>query len=226
MKRPPIIATLLMLLGVAILCSLGTWQLHRLEWKTDLLQKLDAEYEKDAAATILSSADLKDDFLFKRGTLRGTLNYDKEVRVGPRVFEHITGYHIVTPLLLEDGTTLLVNRGWVSDAWRDEREGTEAISVTGLLREPVDNSFAPPNDPVKGRWYNIAPDEIAAAKGLNNISPYVLYVENNDPRVPYPIAAATKPDFPNSHLQYALFWFFMAGTLVTVYALRFLRKQK
>lgn len=225
MKKPPIIATFLMLLGVAILCSLGTWQLNRLEWKEKLVAKLEAEYAKDASVEILGPDDIKGNFDFKRGTLRGTYDYDKQVRVGPRVYEHIPGDHIITPFRLRDGSTILVNRGWVSDAWRDDKQGQENATVTGLIRLPAaNNSLTPKNVPEKKQWYSIIPTEIGTHYGLENVSPYVLYIENTDPRAPYPIAAATKPDLPNNHFQYALFWFAMAGTLVTIYALRFLRK--
>ncbi|MCC7305864.1 MAG: SURF1 family protein [Alphaproteobacteria bacterium] len=228
MRRPPLFATLLTVAGVIVLCALGTWQLQRLEWKTKILDHLGAEYAKDAASIAIAPADLEQNFDFRRGTLHGTYEFDKQIMIGPRRHDNLPGYHVITPYRLEDGSHILVNRGWVPEDWKffDEKNPPQR-PATGLLRRPdPGNPFTPDNDPAKDQWYHLVPAEIAAAKGIENIYSYVLYREPADAADSnYPLAEATKPEIDNNHLQYAIFWFTMAGVLVVIYILRFMKKN-
>ena len=98
--------------------------------------------------------------------------------------------------------------------------------VTGVLRRPEHfNPFVPKNDPAHGQWFRLTPDDIAAAKDLKDVLPYILYADNDhsgDSRK-YPLATATKWLPPNNHRSYAIFWFTMAGVLLVIYYLRFFR---
>ena len=58
-----------------------------------------------------------------------------------RTYEGNAGFHIVTPFTLADGRTVLVNRGWVSESYReqDKREFTLVegeVTVAAILRFP------------------------------------------------------------------------------------------
>jgi len=218
----PLLPALLTFIAICILCALGAWQIQRLEWKTNLLTHLDAEYARAAAKTNLKPADLRGDFLFKRGQVHGTYAFNEEILIGPRMYEDAMGFHVITPLRLRDGSYLLVDRGWVPQNWTDASKRPDAANVTGLLRRPdAANSFTPVNHPDKNQWYNINPDEIAAAKHLDKISPYVLYAEGAARAGVYPIPQGAKPQLPNNHFFYAIFWFSMAGALLIIFILRF-----
>lgn len=227
MKKFPVFATLFTILGVSILCGLGIWQLQRLEWKNGIVEKLDAEYRKDAQNTHLTSSDLEKTFDFKRGTLTGIYDFKNQVRVGPRVYDSLPGFHVITPLKLDDGSDVLVNRGWVSEHWTFADEinppaGT--VQVTGLLRPPSkDNPFRPENAPDKDQWYDADPEQIAAAKNLSRVHKYILYVEGSETDN-YPLPLPGRLAFENNHLYYAFFWFTMAGILVLVFIMRFVKK--
>ena len=67
--------TLMTLLGIAILCGLGAWQMHRLSWKEDLLRQMDAELSKDVSQILLDSEDFKSDDDLRRGSVRGTYDF-------------------------------------------------------------------------------------------------------------------------------------------------------
>lgn len=80
--------------------------------------------------------------------------------IGPRLHEGTDGYLVVTPLEREgDGTTVLVNRGWISKKFKKQSarpDGlpTGQVTVEGLLREPwKKNMFTPVNQPEKGEFY-------------------------------------------------------------------------
>ncbi len=232
-KTSILLPTLLTLLGIATLCSLGSWQLHRLEWKTERIAQLDAEYKKDAAQIPLAPADLDGDFHYRRGTVRGAYVFDRQILLGPRVYRNLPGRHVYTPLRLEDGSFLLVNRGWVPGDWTFETEtpaehaAAQSKKITGLLRKPAKrNAFTPDNRPAKDEWYFADIPAISAEKDIPGLHDTILELEDGDAGNRYPVAQATKPDIPNDHLQYAIFWFSMAGILAVIYALRFLKKEK
>lgn len=77
--------------------------------------------------------------------------------VSPRVREGVHGVHVVTPLVRDNGSTILVDRGFVSnellssiDSIKDDRE----VEVLGMLRtSPPRNAFTPENEPEAGKWY-------------------------------------------------------------------------
>jgi len=232
-KQNLLMPTLLTLLGIVILGSLGYWQLQRMEWKLALLEDLNAEYNKDAALDIIDPSDIDGDFEFRRGTLEGTYDFEKQILVGPRVYKSIPGRHVYTPFRLEDGSYILINRGWVSNEWKDEDEAPWKLaaeqngSISGLLRNPPqDNPFTPENKPITNQWYTANTAQIAEVKDIPSLHGKVFFLEDLETEGEYPIAMATKPEFANDHFQYALFWFTMAGVLFVIFCLRFLRKQK
>jgi surfeit locus 1 family protein len=227
LKKTPILASILFVAAFFTLCGLGVWQLKRLEWKNEIISALDAEFNLDTAQNEIKPSDIKGDFRFKRGTLRGVLDYSAQIRIGPRTHESQPGNFIFTPLRLTDGTYVMVNRGWAPQNWvpEDETKTPEGeILITGLIRKPDDhNSFTPDNVPEKNEWYYFNAGEIAAAKNIAPISPYVLYPDPPEVFINYPLATNSRPQFKNDHLQYAIFWFTMAVVLCVIYALRFLR---
>lgn len=80
--------------------------------------------------------------------------------IGPRMRDGEQGFEVVTPLEREgDGTTVLVNRGWISKKFQDQRTRPESlvkgqVQVEGLLREPYKkNMFTPENRVDKWEFY-------------------------------------------------------------------------
>ena len=89
--------------------------------------------------------------------LHGKWDHAHTMFVGPRVREGIHGVHVITPLVRENGSTILVDRGFVSNeriadsAFRNEQG---EATVFGLLRTSQPrNYFTPDNEPEKGKWY-------------------------------------------------------------------------
>lgn len=217
------------MIGIGILCGLGTWQVQRLEEKTSLLALLDAQ--KARPARFLSKlSDATPELAFHRVALRGHYFFDKTIALGPRTRNGVVGVHILTPFALEGGEgEVLVNRGWAPEGWEEGRGDAlaETVYISGILRRPERaNLFVPDNTPESGRWYRIDPGQMAAALGLPRLAPMLLYLEateegGND--LPDAMVLSTRP--PNNHLTYALFWFAMAGILAAIFALRFGRAR-
>ncbi|PCJ03246.1 MAG: cytochrome oxidase biogenesis protein Surf1, facilitates heme A insertion [Alphaproteobacteria bacterium] len=230
----PFWGTVLTIIGVAILCTLGTWQVQRLQWKSDILDAIEAEYAVDASENLLSQAMLSEEIDFKRGHIVGTYMHDKTVLLQPRMHDGEVGYHVLTPLYLSGAQDIiiLVNRGWVPFDWDvlgddKARKPDGVLKITGMLRSvPRVSSFVPENVPAQSMWYRIDLEQIAVVRGLKGVASNIFYVETEgaDEKM-YPIAAATRINPNNNHAQYAFFWFAMAVAMVGIYILRFIAPQ-
>ena len=141
--------------------ALGTWQVFRLGWKTELIAKFEDRLIQDPLPLPMHvDASAIKDFDYRRVTATGRLRHDQEMLIGPRIHDGTNGYLVVTPLERADrGSTVLVNRGWISKKLgkQSNRVGglpTGEVTVEGLLREPwKKNIFTPSNNLAKGEFY-------------------------------------------------------------------------
>lgn len=233
-RRPPFWAGFFTLLGVCILCGLGTWQLQRLEWKTEILAALESAKQRSGVPLFLSpqidelSKAAHETDLIRYVFVEGRWLHDKEIAIGPRTWNGKPGYHILTPLRLDDGGILLVNRGWVPQDKKDKASHVNnSARIMGMLRRPPPpNPFTPANNPDKNDWYRIDLAQIAAARNLESLAPLVLYIHLDTDHPEWPMTEALEWKPPNDHLQYAVFWFAMAAILVVVFGLRFLIRSR
>ena len=226
--RPSPVLLTLGLLGVALLIALGVWQIERRAWKLALIDRVEQRMHAAPVAPPPPSAwpavtAASDEY--RRVTLRGSFRNADETLV-QAVTADGPGFWVLTPLRAVDGTTVLVNRGFVPPDRRDtatRRDGEPQgpISVTGLLRvsEPK-GGFLRSNDPAAGRWYSRDVAAIAAVHGLSNVAPFFVDADATPNPGGYPAGGLTIVRFPNNHLIYALTWFalalMLAGALLRV----------
>jgi len=100
------------------------------------------------------------EFDYRRVYATGRLRHDQEMLIGPRLFEGHDGFLVITPLERGGGgSTVLVNRGWISKDMQNQKDRKEGlpngeITVEGLLRSPwKKNMFTPKNKPEEGKFY-------------------------------------------------------------------------
>lgn len=233
----PLWATVFTILGIIILCTLGMWQLQRLDEKKVLLAKIEASTAVDPmeqrlrAATFINAEQRGQDFI--AGHVIGRYLHRHEIILGPRTYEGLSGYHVITPVILEDGGTLLVNRGWVPDDKTDPESRSASLTpgsavITGIARKPESKGrFTPDNQPEEGKWFWPDMKAIAKTHQLINVMPYMFYAQSSQFQTysfPRPLNTTWKP--ANNHLGYALFWFTMAFILALFYYLRFFTGRK
>jgi surfeit locus 1 family protein len=215
--------TLFTIPAVLFMCGLGTWQVQRLAWKTALIEARD---ESLAAPTVplpeTMEAALPLDF--HHVTARGQFEHDKELYIGAFDARGVEGFQIVTPLRLDDGHVLLVNRGFVpairkSPATRVAGQVDGPIDVTGILRLsiPPRGWLVPQNRPGDNFWFYVDVPAMAETVHLDQVLPF--YVEAGPAPNPggFPIGGQTRVALPNDHLQYAITWYLFALTLVVIY---------
>lgn len=219
-----------MALLTVVFIALGTWQVQRLFWKLDLIERVEsrinAEPQAPPAPAQWASINVRD-HEYLRVTVSGRFRHDLETLV-QAVTELGPGYWVLTPLEQADGTTTLVNRGFVPGDRRDpasraggQIEGT--TNVIGLLRmtEPG-GGFLRANDQAGDRWYSRDVAAIAAAKGVSNIAPYFIDADAKPNPGGFPVGGLTVVRFRNSHLVYAVTWYVLAimSAAAGVYVLR------
>ena len=200
---------------LAILLVLGTWQVRRLHWKTDLLAQI-------ASAEAGPPVPLTDTPVpFSKVEATGRFRYDLEAILGVEVRGPVLGTRLVTPLERDGRPVVLVDRGWVPLERRgaaiDRPEGP--VSVTGYVSPPQDRDFFAATDDTAGRrFYTADPRAIGAALGLPTVMPDLLVALAPPGTRPeaLPQGAETLPRPPNSHLGYAITWYGLAASLVGV----------
>ena len=214
-------ALLTLLVAAALMfAALGVWQIQRLHWKHALIAHVDARVHAPPVAApgperwphITAANDE-----YTRITLSGTYRHDKEALVAAST-ERGPGYWVMTPLARDDGTAVIVNRGFVTAEFRDPatRTATRSDGVTtvvGLLRiSEADQWILRQNDAAADRWYRRDPEQIAQARGFEMAAPYFVDAEaaalNTDA---WPIGGMTRLRFSDNHLVYALTWFSLSA---------------
>lgn len=214
MRKTGLVTDAVAAVALALLLGLGFWQLDRLQWKRELIAIIEAR--AGAPAIALTEAPQE----FTRVTVSGTFDHAREHHVLAQTHEGAVGVVVATPLLMDDGRLLLVDRGWVPDAARDAvSRGEDPVRLEGLVRlPPRRNSFAPENQPAEDQWFRVDPVAMAGAEAL----PFYLQVATVDGGG-WPLPRQRALSLRNNHLQYALTWFALAAGLLVVYVL--FRKQ-
>src|ERR671915_141075 len=109
-SRPwiPLVAAVVV---AAVCVRLGLWQLDRLEQRQARNATIAAAFRE---APIAAETAIRDSVpRFRRVTVIGQWDYSRESTVGGRTRSGSPGVHVITPVTLADGATILVNRGWV-----------------------------------------------------------------------------------------------------------------
>jgi surfeit locus 1 family protein len=79
------------------------------------------------------------------------------MHLAPRVREGVHGVHVITPLIRDNGSTVLVDRGFVSKeaaSRSSDQQDQGVVEVLGMLRTSQSrNTFTPDNHPEDGIWY-------------------------------------------------------------------------
>ena len=239
--------TVLTLVGLAILLSLGTWQMQRLAWKEALIARVEAAAK--AAPVPLASIDATAfdkptiENEFRRVTLSGTFEHDKELHVwspgkrGP-AWSVVTPLRLATPIERDQKPPIervLVNRGVVPDASKAgaARAGgnpSGMVDIAGRVRLGHAGTFSSNADPARNQWYDYDLERmrdwvIYEARGkrpipdlnIPRIAPFFVEAETATGAAGAPQPDLAAVNLSNRHLEYALTWYGLAVTLAGVY---------
>jgi surfeit locus 1 family protein len=230
----PVGLTITVVVALAILLALGTWQVQRLHWKRDLLARIDALKAAPAQpiAPVLARVARGEDVDFTRVRIAcpgaATAPYLElyALRDGQ------AGSRLVSACRLGAAAygSVLLDRGYVADtiSARPPVDAASAapLEIVGVLRRPdPPNRFSPANTPQ--RWYTRDVPAMAAALKAPRPAPLVLLAETaTNPEWRALIPAPLPTEIPNRHLEYALTWYGLAAALLGVYAALLWKRRK
>jgi surfeit locus 1 family protein len=224
-------ATLSALVGIAILCGLGVWQVERKVWKEDLIATLTARLTRAPEPEPLPPAaqwprltQSTDEYSRVKFTAEFLAGQEALVYTAGSAFRpdvQGAGYWVFAPARLADGGIVLVDRGFVPAERKDAASQSPprgAIDIVGVMRWPeAPNLFTPAAEPQNNTWYVRDSTAIAAAKKWDTAAPF--YIEQEAPAPPggLPKPGRLVVALPDNHLQYAITWFGLALALAGVY---------
>lgn len=174
-----------------------------------------------------------DPIQFRRAIVEGVFDTESEVLVRSQVHLGEAGFHVVTPLVGEGGTAVLVNRGWVP-LTLDRVPVVEAspppgrVTVEGWVEPSRERPAFGPEDPSSGRLTVVNRVDIGRiqAQVAYPLAPvYVVQTGGEAGTLPEPVRP---PDFDDAgpHLGYAIQWFGFALVGVVGYVFLIRRRRR
>ena len=235
MTRGTVFLIVCIIAGLVVLCGLGFWQLDRMAWKEGLIARVEANL-KGAPVSVVEALD---------AATKHTDGYDYipvkltgEYVPTDSVFEFTTfkgasGWNVYSLMAVSQPVAdsiapfAVINRGFIPynkrDAFEDKLLPMGTTEVIGLLRSPPkEQPGAAFDNEIEKRtfyWRDIEAMASVFGKKTDNVASWYidLGIPNQKAETStFPISGTTLINFPNNHLQYALTWFGLGGTLFFV----------
>lgn len=211
---------LLVVAGIAGMIWAGFWQLRRLDER----QAFNAAVETQAAlgpvpieSLVPDMATDPDSLEWRPVVVRGSYLADETVTVVNKSQDGSAGTFAVTPIELDDGSLVLIERGFtplaVADAAATAPVPDGTVEVVGRLRPSQERGTGGLSDPADGDLTEVQRIDIdrLAAQLPAEVAPMYVELTSSTPAevdALQPIAAPDLSDGP--HLPYAIQWFIFA----------------
>jgi surfeit locus 1 family protein len=213
-RRVTIVAIATIVAAVCI--ALGFWQLQRLADRRALNSEIRAA-RSASPTTVRTADDIRVLSAFRPVVVEGTYDLEGEVLLYGRSLDGEPGHFVVTPLALDDGSGVLVLRGWVPFSL-DSAPVVEAapadrdVVVEGWLVAPESRGRSRPDRDGIVRTLDIS--------GIGDrlpfdLAPFAVQLRAQDPpngELPVPVPLPDLSEGP--HLSYAIQWFCFAAVAV------------
>lgn len=223
--------TVVVLIGVTLLCSLGYWQLSRGHQKQQLL----SQWEQSGQSTTLYEHDLTEPHSQMRYApvkLTGHFMNEHTILLDNKTNNGRPGYHVITPLALKNNKIVLIDRGWVPlERSRQILPSIPAIlgevTIEGYLDFAYRNPFihqAIENDEIT--WpLRVQELDWSQMASLLNKTIFPMLVKFKYPSAYSFEIPPAKGEWlsPQRHYGYACQWFLLAFTLASLYSLFYFR---
>ncbi len=216
--------TVVVILGIILLVSLGIWQLDRLEQRRASNAVLAAQLAQPAV-TLTGQEDPAELLAMKDRTVAaaGQFDYTHQFIIQLQPWQGQTGVNLVTPLLLDDNTAILVNQGWIPEAevaTLEQFQTPGSTTVTGyiqLSQVPRYGERDTANATFKAEQYRIDIESLQAQLPYT-LLPVYLQQAPAEGETELPYRAPQEIDLSEgSHFSYALQWFSFALLLAGGY---------
>jgi surfeit locus 1 family protein len=238
-SRKWIFTTVLVVVGSLVCVRLGIWQLDRLAQR----QAFNAHYLATSTLPVLKITSTPPEdlsqFEYRQVEVSGVYDFDQQVVLRNQYYENQSGYFLLTPLILSDGTGILIERGWIpaegnstpSNWHQYDQPGT--VSVRGILRlgetQPEIGGVADPTLAVgqtRLDVWNIVNLERIAQQVPYKLLPVFVQPNVEPARTEPPYAYQPEVEIDEGpHFGYAMQWFTFAALLFFGYPLFYLPRQ-
>ena len=222
--EPGLPGTLLALVALAGLANLGFWQLRRADEKREMLAVFAAGQQSTVAFSADNAADLP---RYQRVTVAGKYESGRQVLLDNMPSSTgIPGYHVLTPLRLDEGGLVLVNRGWLPlGANRsvlpqvdvDDRR-RELVALTDELPRP--GMRLGETEGATGSWPRVLNFPLHEQLVMAYGEPLLRPVLKLDAAAESGFERVWEARFgmsPLQHVGYAVQWFALCGTLLVIF---------
>lgn len=218
--KPRLVPSVAALVGIVITALLGNWQLNRADEKLRLQQRIE-QAGRQAPIHVGASHLNPQDVAYFKVEASGEFKDDGTVYSDNRVRDGVVGYEVITPLRVDGGPYVLVNRGWVkADASRRRLPAVAAprgqVHVEGIALPGNPRVFELSSDVQAGQvWQNVSVERYRKAFGLA-LQPIIIEQQNDlgDGLV----REWKRPDLGlDRHRGYALQWFSLCAVIIALY---------
>ncbi|MDA7828945.1 SURF1 family protein [bacterium] len=219
MKRP-FLFQLFLALFITLFCTLGTWQLYRLQWKMELISEI--TFGLNSTPIEYSNSIEKN---YQRVVSNGFYNFKDQIYLYSLNQKGKPGFDVITPFETVGKEIVLVNRGWIPKELKELPEINSiqgSTTITGLLRKIYKANIFKPNNDIKGNiWFSLNLNDMEKFTG-KKFSNFIIYLEDIEVKAPSPRKITV--DVPNNHLKYAITWYSIAISILLYYL--YFRKKK
>ena len=188
---------------ILVFIALGSWQIIRLNWKTNLLLEIENSLKKPSVE--LTQLNVENYLKIKTS---GTIDFKKQIYLYNLNEKGTPGFEVVNPILI-DNKDYLINRGWIPFEKKDTYEINvfDEKNIFGTLRlQGRKNIFKPEND-IKGNyWFSLNREDIKKFTE-KEFSKYIIYLDGN---YQFPRPKKITTNISNNHKKYAITWFSLA----------------
>ena len=205
-------------LFITLFCSLGTWQLYRLQWKQNLINQISEGLKSNP---IKYSKNIKKNY--QKVVLVGEYNFKKQIYLYSLNSKGQPGFDVVTPFQTVNKENVLVNRGWIKKELKnDPKIDYPKKIITGMLRMANrKNIFTPDNDINANIWFSVNLEDLQKITD-KKFNKFIVYLEDKNINTPKPKKITV--DVPNNHLKYAITWYSISISILFYYL--YFRKKK
>ena len=229
-RRPFWLPTLAAIILLQVTIAAGIWQLNRAQTKRDLQAHYDAQ-EKALPVVFPGTPVDADAFRFRRVRVSGQFDLAHEILLDNRVLNGKPGYHVVTPLKIDQSARyVLIDRGWVARGadrtlLPEIRTPLGVVVIEGIAAPPSNRYLELSKQTVEGRvWQNL--DMRRMDELLRHPLQPVVITQLNDNGDGL-LRKWERPDTGvEKHLGYAFQWFALALTIIVIYVVMYAKRRK
>ena len=202
--------SLFVIFFILVFVALGSWQIIRLNWKNNLILKIENSLKNPPIE--LNNFNAENYLKIKTS---GLIDLEKQIYLYSLNDTGKPGFEVINPILINNND-YLINRGWIPFEKKNSKDINEfnENEIIGTLKlQGRKNIFKPDNDIEENYWFSLNREDVYKFTG-KEFSEYIIYLDGNY-QIPKPKKITA--NISNNHQKYALTWFSLAISILLLY---------